>query len=199
MKNVGRIVRIVGAVVDCEFAADSIPAIYNALTVDARHSSRSHFDRARGPDAPAGRYGPHGRHDAARTAFSAAPRSLTPALPSRCPSATRPSVASGTSSASRSTASRCPRSSRPIRFTVRHPPSTSSPPRPRPSRPASRSSTFSSPTFVVARRACSAAPASARPFSSWSSSTTSPRSTTVPPCSRASASVPVRARTSTSR
>ncbi|MEI3377639.1 MAG: F0F1 ATP synthase subunit beta [Coriobacteriales bacterium] len=35
MKNVGRIVRIVGAVVDCEFAADSIPAIYNALTVDA--------------------------------------------------------------------------------------------------------------------------------------------------------------------
>ena len=35
MENVGRIVRIVGAVVDCEFAADSIPAIYNALTVDA--------------------------------------------------------------------------------------------------------------------------------------------------------------------
>ena len=35
MKNVGRIVRIVGAVVDCEFAADSIPAIYNALTEDA--------------------------------------------------------------------------------------------------------------------------------------------------------------------
>ena len=35
MKSVGRIVRIVGAVVDCEFAADSIPAIYNALTVDA--------------------------------------------------------------------------------------------------------------------------------------------------------------------
>ncbi len=33
--NVGRIVRIVGAVVDCEFAADSIPAIYNALTVEA--------------------------------------------------------------------------------------------------------------------------------------------------------------------
>ena len=33
--NVGRIVRIVGAVVDVEFAADSIPAIYNALTVEA--------------------------------------------------------------------------------------------------------------------------------------------------------------------
>ena len=35
MDNVGRIVRIVGAVVDCEFAADAIPAIYNALTVEA--------------------------------------------------------------------------------------------------------------------------------------------------------------------
>ena len=33
--NVGRIVRIVGAVVDCEFPADAIPAIYNALTVEA--------------------------------------------------------------------------------------------------------------------------------------------------------------------
>ena len=33
--NVGRIVRIVGAVVDCEFSAEAIPAIYNALTVEA--------------------------------------------------------------------------------------------------------------------------------------------------------------------
>ncbi len=33
--NTGRIVRIVGAVVDCEFPTDAIPAIYNALTVEA--------------------------------------------------------------------------------------------------------------------------------------------------------------------
>ncbi|MCF0104155.1 MAG: F0F1 ATP synthase subunit beta [Eggerthellaceae bacterium] len=32
-KNVGKIVRIVGAVVDCEFTADNMPGIYNALTV----------------------------------------------------------------------------------------------------------------------------------------------------------------------
>ena len=32
--NVGRIVRVVGPVVDVEFAAESMPAIYNALTVD---------------------------------------------------------------------------------------------------------------------------------------------------------------------
>lgn len=32
--NVGRIVRIVGPVVDIEFPADAIPAIYNALKVD---------------------------------------------------------------------------------------------------------------------------------------------------------------------
>ena len=31
----GRIVRIVGAVVDVEFPPDQMPAIYNALTVDA--------------------------------------------------------------------------------------------------------------------------------------------------------------------
>ncbi|HET6497578.1 MAG TPA: F0F1 ATP synthase subunit beta [Coriobacteriia bacterium] len=33
--NVGRIVRIVGPVIDVEFAPDAMPAIYNALTVDA--------------------------------------------------------------------------------------------------------------------------------------------------------------------
>ena len=31
----GRIVRIVGAVVDVEFPPDAMPAIYNALTVNA--------------------------------------------------------------------------------------------------------------------------------------------------------------------
>ncbi|MHB1342239.1 MAG: F0F1 ATP synthase subunit beta [Coriobacteriia bacterium] len=33
--NVGRIVRVIGPVIDVEFAPESIPAIYNALTVDA--------------------------------------------------------------------------------------------------------------------------------------------------------------------
>ena len=33
---IGRIVRIVGAVVDVEFPADAMPAIYNALTVKAQ-------------------------------------------------------------------------------------------------------------------------------------------------------------------
>ena len=32
----GRIVRIVGPVVDVEFPAESMPGIYNALTVDAK-------------------------------------------------------------------------------------------------------------------------------------------------------------------
>ena len=32
---VGRVVRIVGAVVDVEFPPEQMPAIYNALTVDA--------------------------------------------------------------------------------------------------------------------------------------------------------------------
>ncbi|TLM98164.1 MAG: F0F1 ATP synthase subunit beta, partial [Actinobacteria bacterium] len=33
-KNVGRIVRVVGPVIDVEFDADSMPAIYNALTIN---------------------------------------------------------------------------------------------------------------------------------------------------------------------
>ncbi|HZL04789.1 MAG TPA: F0F1 ATP synthase subunit beta, partial [Coriobacteriia bacterium] len=33
--NVGRIVRVIGPVIDVEYAPESIPAIYNALTVDA--------------------------------------------------------------------------------------------------------------------------------------------------------------------
>ena len=33
---VGRIVRIVGPVVDVEFPPEQLPAIYNALTVDAK-------------------------------------------------------------------------------------------------------------------------------------------------------------------
>ena len=33
--NVGRIMRVIGPVVDVEFAADAMPAIYNALTIDA--------------------------------------------------------------------------------------------------------------------------------------------------------------------
>ncbi len=36
--NVGRIVRVVGPVLDVEFAPDAMPAIYNALTVDAETS-----------------------------------------------------------------------------------------------------------------------------------------------------------------
>src|SRR5512139_749394 len=32
--NVGRIVRIVGPVLDIEFSADTIPSIYNALAID---------------------------------------------------------------------------------------------------------------------------------------------------------------------
>ena len=32
--NIGRVVRVVGPVVDLEFSEDSMPAIYNALKVD---------------------------------------------------------------------------------------------------------------------------------------------------------------------
>ena len=50
---IGRIVRIVGAVVDVEFPADAMPAIYNALTVKAQTPIGRSVHRARGADAPA--------------------------------------------------------------------------------------------------------------------------------------------------
>ena len=76
-------------------------------------------------------------------------------------------------------------------------PLSSSRPNRRSSSPASRSSTSCAPTPRAARSACSAAPASARPCSFRSSSTTSPRPTAAIRCSPASASAPARATTST--
>ena len=34
MSNTGKIVQVIGAVVDVQFAANAVPAIYQALTVD---------------------------------------------------------------------------------------------------------------------------------------------------------------------
>ena len=34
MSNIGKIVQVIGPVVDVQFAENSIPAIYQALTVD---------------------------------------------------------------------------------------------------------------------------------------------------------------------
>lgn len=50
--SIGHIVRIVGPVVDVEFAPDHMPAIYNALTVKATTPAGRHRCRSRGSDAP---------------------------------------------------------------------------------------------------------------------------------------------------
>lgn len=46
--SIGHIVRIVGPVVDVEFAPDHMPAIYNALTVKATTPAGRHRCRSRG-------------------------------------------------------------------------------------------------------------------------------------------------------
>ncbi len=55
--NVGRVVRVIGPVIDVEFAPESMPAIYNALRIDAESPVGPvrliALDR-RGPAAPRG-------------------------------------------------------------------------------------------------------------------------------------------------
>ena len=84
----GRIVRIVGPVVDVEFPPDQLPAIYNALTVDAKTLAGDlHLVLEVETHLPG------------NLVRSVAMSSTVP----------RPWAASGTSWASPSTRSRCPR------------------------------------------------------------------------------------------
>jgi hypothetical protein len=160
----GRVVRIIGPVLDVEFAPDELPAINNALTVErtlghetttitcevAQHIGESMVRAiAMSPTdglvrgAPVHRHGP----------------------PMTMPVGETPSGTSSTCSARPLTTP----TSRPIcagRSTATPPATTSSSPRPRCSRPASRSSTCWSRTWPAARSACSAAPGSARRWSS---------------------------------
>ena len=118
----GRIVRIIGPVVDVKFDG-AVPPIYNALTVEA--------------ETPIGHL------------------STILEVESQLPGGVVRTVAmSSTDGLQRGL----------IATDTGEPISTSSPPRPRSSRPASRPSTCSSPTSAAARQVCSAAPASARPF-----------------------------------
>ena len=121
----------------------------------------------RGRAAHRRQHGPRDRRCSRPTAWSAAPRSPTPARRSRCRSATSPRATCSTSLG------------KPLDVEERagHHGALADPPpvaavrparvaRPRCSRPASRSSTCSRRTSRAARSACSAVPASARPCSS---------------------------------
>ena len=196
--NVGRIIRVVGPVIDVEFPADAMPAIYNALTIDGTTEMgaihlvlevEQHLEggvvRAVAMDSTDG--------------VTRGMEVVDTGAPMQMPVGPETLGHIWNVVGQEHRRRRRSRSSRRIRSTARLRRTTSSSRRPRSSRPASRSSTCSSPTSRAARRACSAAPASARRSSSWSSSTTSPWRTVVPPCSPAWASAPVRAPTSGSR
>ena len=194
----GRIVRIIGAVVDVQFPA-AVPGIYNALTVEADtpmgHVSTILEVESQQPGGIA--------RCVAMTSTDGLQRGLTAVdtgEPMKMPvQARRPSAASGTCSASPSTASPCPRWRTTTPSIILRRISMSSPRRPRFSKPVSRPSTCSSLISAAVRRDCSAAPAWARPCSSRNSSTISLRSITALRSSRAWASARVRARISTSR
>ncbi len=167
----GRVVQVIGPVVDVEFPDQHLPAIYNAVEDRRRRDVEAGADRRhhRGRPAPGREPGALHRHAAHRRHGARHEGGRHSALRSRCRSGAstlgrvldvigQPVDEQGPgatpSSGGRSTARAVPRAS--------------SRPRSRCSRPASRWSTCWSPTPRAARPACSAAPASARPSSSWS-------------------------------
>ena len=106
----GRVVRIVGAVVDVEFPPDQMPAIYNALTVNAKTPS--------GEISTVLEVQTHLPGDLVRTVAMSSTDGMVRGIEAvdtgstlRCPWVLRPWAASGTSWASRLTASRCLRTS----------------------------------------------------------------------------------------
>ena len=181
----GRIVRIVGPVVDVEFPAESMPGIYNALTVDAKTlAGDMHVVLEVETHLPG---------NLVRSVAMSSTDGLVRGLevldtghPIMMP------VGNETLGRIWNVMGE-PVDEKPMPDVTGYMPihrpapeyRSSCPPRRRSSRPASRPSTSSSRSSRAARPACSAAQASARPLSSRSLSTTSLRSMAARPCSPA--------------
>ena len=160
--GVGHIVRIIGAVVDVKFKG-GVPNIYNALTVDV-DTPVGHIDTILEVESQL-------PGDVVRCVAMTSTDGLQRGLevvdtgaPMKMP------VGKGTLGRIWNVMGQ-PVDGKDMPevdawYPIHHPAPalTSSPPRPRSSRPASRPSTCSSPTSVAVRRVCSAAPALARPF-----------------------------------
>ena len=170
-QQVGKIVQVIGPVVDVEFEAGHLPEIYNALRIQCgRRKEAGEIDVIAEVEQHLGenrvRAVAMKPTDGMQRGMSAE-RSRRADLGAGRPGDARPRAErarragrlSGSAGRSRRSAGR---------FTARRRRSRTSRPSSRCSRPASRSSTCSSRTCRAARSACSAAPASARPSSSWS-------------------------------
>ncbi len=160
--GVGRITRIIGAVVDVKFK-NGVPNIYNALTVDV--------------DTPVGHISTILEVESqlpgdvvrcvAMTSTDGLQRGLEvvdTGAPMKMPVGKQTLGRIWNVMGKPVDGKEMPEVDAYCPFTIPHRRLTSSPPRPRSSRPASRPLTCSSPTSVAAKRVCSAAPASARPF-----------------------------------
>ena len=111
----GRVVRVIGPVVDVEFPRDAMPGPVQRPERRRRPWPTLEQDAdPRGRPAPRRQHGPRHLACSRPTAWSAAPRSPTPATRSRCRSATSPRATCSTRSASCSTSP----------ATARTPPST---------------------------------------------------------------------------
>jgi F-type H+-transporting ATPase subunit beta len=169
--NTGKIVQVIGPVVDVEFEPGKLPAIYNALEVEGAGSTDVFAYSAKLVLEVAQHLG----ESQVRTVAMAATDGLMRGMPVQ--DTGQPiSIPVGKETLGRiinitgepvdkAGPSRPPR---PIRSIGPRPHSSSNPPRSRCSRPGSRSWIFSSRTPAAARPASSAAPAWARPCSSRS-------------------------------
>ena len=116
----GRVIQITGPVVDIEFPAGQLPAIYNAVEI-VRAGPRP--ARLRGPAAPRQQLGPRRGHDHDGRPGPRRPRSATPAPRSSVPvGAGRRSAASSTCWATRSTRRARSTAARSCRSTAPRPP-----------------------------------------------------------------------------
>jgi F-type H+-transporting ATPase subunit beta len=108
MSNTGKIVQVIGPVVDVQFAENSIPPIYQALTDRLHRRRQEGAPHPRGAAAPRRRRRPRHRDVLLRGPRARHGRRPTPARPSPCPSARACSAASSTSPATPWTArARC--------------------------------------------------------------------------------------------
>ena len=105
-KNVGRIVQVIGPVLDVEFEPEHLPEIYNALLIEDSDGGHSRSRHRRGAAAHRTESGAHSGDELDRWRAARAWRRSIPARRSPSRSAIHPSAGSSTCSASRWTAAR---------------------------------------------------------------------------------------------
>mgnify|MGYP003693943243 CR=1 FL=1 len=197
--SIGKVIQVIGPVVDVEFPPGQLPNIYNALKVTQEENKAAGTPAVRITLEVALHLGENRVRGIAMSTTDGLTRGMDvqdTGAPISVPVG-RETLGRLINVLGEPVDEMGPiKTKKPIPFTGLRRASKIRTRRPKSSKPASRSSIFSSRTARAARSASSAVPESARPSSSWSSSTTSPCTTVVSRCSQASVNGLVKATTS---